>query len=123
QLVQLYREIGALHLAAENVVQGLSETTWRIDVPIAARRENRGEERKALNVIPVRMADQEMPVQFLGGDQLASQNGSAGARVDYDQRTRIRANQHAGCVSAIADGMPSRRGQRTPGAVKPYQHG
>jgi hypothetical protein len=82
---ELHREIGALHLATEDVLHGLLKTSRRIDIPLAAWIENRGEERESLNVIPVRVANQNMPAQLPANHQLAAQNGRTGAGIEHDQ--------------------------------------
>src|SRR5262245_59003084 len=87
ELLELDGKVGVLHLARERVAQRLAEPARRIDVPLVARHEERHEEGNALDVIPVRMADQDMDEQGPAArHQLAPKNGGAGAHVEDNER-------------------------------------
>src|SRR5262249_41907761 len=61
ELIKGDREIVILHLSGERLAQRRAGTLWAVDVPFGAARKQRIEERDALDVIPVRMADQQAP--------------------------------------------------------------
>jgi hypothetical protein len=63
ELVQLYRKIGILHLAFESVAQRLAHSLGGVKVPLIASRKERSEERDALDVVPMRVADKNVPLK------------------------------------------------------------
>src|SRR5215475_8423025 len=63
ELVQLYREVGILHLAFESVAQRLAHSHGGVHVPLIASRKQRSEERDAVDVVPMRMADKNVPLK------------------------------------------------------------
>jgi hypothetical protein len=85
ELAQRDRKVRALHLAAQDLLQRATDLARRIDVPLAARHEQRGEERKPLDVVPVGMGDQQVAADGtgVGGDDLLSQLVGAGAAVQF----------------------------------------
>jgi hypothetical protein len=66
KLIRGYGKISVLHLTCECFAQGLVETLWTVDVPVIASHKKRGEERDALDVIPMRVTDEDMTAQALG---------------------------------------------------------
>jgi len=75
QLVQLDGEVGELHLAGQHVMQRAAAAFGAIDRDGVPFDKGRAEERKALNVIPVRMSEENVRVNdFLAlGHQLGGQ--------------------------------------------------
>src|SRR5262245_34748463 len=63
ELVQLYREIGILHLAFESVAQRLAHSLRGVNVPLIASGKERSEERNTLDVVPMRMANKNVPLK------------------------------------------------------------
>src|SRR5258708_20386512 len=63
ELIRRYGKISVLHLTCERFAQGLVETLGTVDVPLIARHKERGEERDALDVIPMRVTDEDMTAQ------------------------------------------------------------
>src|SRR5262245_46761517 len=63
ELVQLYRAVGILHLAFESLAQGLVHAFGRVKVPLIASSKERSEKRDALDVVPMRMADKDVPLK------------------------------------------------------------
>src|SRR5215510_6581885 len=63
ELIRRDGKVSVLHLTGERFTQGLVETLGTVDVPLIARHEERGEERDPLDVIPVRVADEDMTAQ------------------------------------------------------------
>src|SRR5262249_6678919 len=66
ELIRCYGKISVLHLTCERFAQGLVETLGTVDVPLIARHKERCEERDALDVIPMRVTDEDMTAQALG---------------------------------------------------------
>ena len=66
ELIRCYGKISVLHLTCERFAQGLVETLGTVNVPVIASHKKRGEERDALDVIPMRVTDEDMTAQALG---------------------------------------------------------
>jgi hypothetical protein len=62
-LLEFDGKIGVLHLPSKRLTQGLAEALRTVYVPFASGCKQRGEERDALDVIPMRMADQNVTAQ------------------------------------------------------------
>jgi hypothetical protein len=60
ELIRRDGKVSVLHLTGERFAQGLVKTLGTVNVPLVARYEERGEERDPLNVIPVRVTDEDM---------------------------------------------------------------
>src|SRR5262249_47237101 len=56
-------KIGVFHLPGEDLFQTSAQATRTINIPDMARHEQRGKEGEALNVIPVRMTYQQVPME------------------------------------------------------------
>src|SRR5215510_1200030 len=63
ELPQGDRKIGVLHLPGEGLLQTSAQVPRAIDIPDIAQHEQRGKEGEALDVVPVRMANKQVPVQ------------------------------------------------------------
>ena len=59
------REVRVLHLPRERLPQRLVQSLRPVNIPFVSRHIERCEERYALNVIPMRMTDQNMTGQTL----------------------------------------------------------
>src|SRR6266567_6064163 len=71
ELIEWDGEIGILHLAGQGFTQGLAEALRAVYVPCVPWHKKRSEEWDALDVIPMRMADQDVAAQaFAGSDQI-----------------------------------------------------
>ena len=62
ELVDRHREVAVLHLAGEDLAEGVLQSARAVDVPGGARLEQWSEERQTLDVVPVGVADQDVPV-------------------------------------------------------------
>ena len=77
-----------LHLAVQRAVELAAQPLRRVDVKHVPLHEQRREERKPLNVIPVRVADEQVPFELLLlRHQRLTQRLRAGAAVEDQQRT------------------------------------
>ena len=65
ELLDRDREVGVLHLSGERLAERTGQTAGTVDVPRAVRLEQGGEERQALDVVPVGVADEEVAVDRL----------------------------------------------------------
>jgi len=68
-LIQREGEIGILHLPGQGFTQGWAEALRAVYVPFVAGHKKRSEEWDALDVIPMRMADQDVAAQAFGTGQ------------------------------------------------------
>jgi len=125
ELFQQDRKIGVLHLPGEGFTHRLGEAMGCIDVPLVAGHKQRGKKWPALDVVPVRMADQHMAAQrpHAAFHQRFAQLVSTGSTVDDDEGTGCRPYLDAGCVAAVSDGARSRLGNRAPGTPEANMHG
>jgi glutamate-5-semialdehyde dehydrogenase len=62
EVEELDREVGVLHLARERLVDRRVEAAGPVHVPHVARHEQRREERQPLDVVPVRVPDEQVAV-------------------------------------------------------------
>jgi len=65
-LIERDGEIGILHLPGQGFTQRLAEALGAVYVPFVAGRKKRTKEWDALDMIPMRMADQDVAAQPLG---------------------------------------------------------
>jgi hypothetical protein len=110
QLLEPDRKVRMLHLRRQDGFEPLAQAARRIEIPCAARGEHRGEKRKALDVIPVRVGDHEVTAHgLLGlGHQRLPETMSHGDAVQDDQGSVVRPRLDAGRIAAIAQGSRSR---------------
>jgi hypothetical protein len=73
-LIQCNRKVVVLHLPGQNLTQGFPDPFGAVYVPFAPAHEKRIKEWDALDVVPMRVADKDVPAQGLSvvGDQLLS---------------------------------------------------
>ena len=123
ELLQGDGKVGVLHLPGQRSLQLLSQAARSVDVPFVARAEKGGEERKSLDVVPVRVRDEEMSAQRQpAGFQRLPQPVGPGAAVQNDERSIRRAHFDARRVAAIAERGRPRLGQRSSRAPESDQH-
>src|SRR5262249_61678469 len=96
ELLKRHRKIGVLHLPRERIAQGLREALGAVDVPLGAWREQRRKEREALDMVPVRVADQDVARLDAGLLQPLAERMRAGAAINDNQRSPSRAQLDAG---------------------------
>src|SRR6516164_929549 len=60
QILKLHREIGVLHLPGKRILKTTLECRRSVDVQLCSGKECGSEKGETLNVVPVRMANQEM---------------------------------------------------------------
>jgi hypothetical protein len=65
-LIERDGKIVVLHLPGQGLTQGLAEALGAINVPFVTGRKKRTKEREALDMIPMRMANQDVAAQPLG---------------------------------------------------------
>ena len=114
-LIERDREVGILHLPGKGLTQGLAEAVRAVDVPFVAGHEQRREERDALDVIPVRMADQDMAARALsaGRDQLLTERVSPSSAIQDYKGVSRRSHLDAWGVSSVTSGARAGLGDRT----------
>ena len=124
ELLHADREVLVLHLPGQGVAQRLAQAARGVHVPLVTAQEERREERKALDVVPVGVRDQHVAVIGRGplGHQRVAEAVGAGAAVQDEQRPRRRAHLDARGVAAIADGRRPRLGDRPADSPEPHPH-
>src|SRR4029450_4481507 len=98
------RKIIVGHLASEARFDLSAVATWGIDLPDVIRDEERRKERKALNVIPMGVTNEEMPMHRagIGRHQFVPEPVGAGAAIEDNEGAIRGAHFHARGVAAIA---------------------
>src|SRR5262245_34008202 len=105
ELAKRYREIRVLHLPCEGILQALPQTLRRVDVKFVSLDEERRKKGKTLDVVPVRVSEQEMTAYgvLARRHQASAQIMSTGAAVQDYQRPIRSAHFHAGSVASVAN--------------------
>ena len=112
-LAERHREIGVLHLPGERLLEPPATAARRVDVPLVARDEQRREEGEALDVVPMRVADQEVAPDGArpGGDEVLAQVVRARSAVEHDQGPVGSVCLDARGIAAVAQSRGPRPGQ------------
>src|SRR5262245_64003812 len=115
ELIRRDGKVGVLHLTGERFAHGLVKTLGTVNVPLVARYEERGEERDPLNVIPVRVADEDMTAQSFGAarHQILAEGMCSSPAINDDERSACRAHIDARCISSVPSCARSGLGTRT----------
>src|SRR5262245_27908528 len=115
---------GVLHRTGERFAHGLVKTLGTVNVPLVARHEERGEEWDPLDVIPVRVADEDMTAQSFGParHQILAEGMCAGPAVNDDECSACRAHLDARCISSVTSRARSGLGNRTASDPERYPH-
>ena len=118
QFIERDGEIGILHLARERFAQRVSQSSRAIDVPLATPNKQRCKKGNSLNVIPVRVANQQAPPQrcLRICQQRLAEFMRSGARINDDQGTAGRVQLHARGVATIAKCVGAGFGERAAGS-------
>jgi hypothetical protein len=124
QVPQLHGEVRVLHLPGHRLLEALLEPERRVHVQLGAGNERGHEERKALDVVPVGVADEEVQPQRLGHrlHQVQAQLAGAGAAVEDDDGSVGGAKLHAGGVAPEARRAIAGRGDRAARSPEPDVH-
>src|ERR1700682_2922244 len=124
QLVQRDGEVGVLHLATQDLMQRTAAAFRTIDRGGVPFDKGRGEERKALNVIPVGMSEENVRVYgFLAlGHQLGGKPVRAGAAVKNQKFAVGSVQLDAGGIAAEVVRARPGSGDRPPRSPETYSH-
>jgi hypothetical protein len=124
ELIRCDGKVSVLHLTGERFAQGLVETLGTVNVPLVARYEERGEERDPLNVIPVRVTDEDMTAQTASAarHQILAEGMCSSPAVNDDERSACRAHLNARCISSVTSRARSGLRNRTASAPELYPH-
>ena len=119
------REVRILHLACQRVPDRVAQSARPVDVPGVPGSEQRGEERDPLDVVPVRVTDQQVTVDRRPTcrlDQMPAEVVRSRTAVDHDQRSAAGAHLDTGSVAAVAQGGRPRLRDRTAGPPERHLH-
>src|SRR3989442_6599417 len=125
EIVQPHGEVGVLHLPGNGVLHAAMEARLGVDVQRGVGVEGRAEERKALDVLPLGMPDEEVDAEGLGRglQEVMAQLPGARPAVQDDDRAVIGPDFHARGVTAILGGPLARHGNGPAGSPKAYEQG
>jgi hypothetical protein len=125
QVLEAHGEVRVLHLPPEGILQLLVHTPWPVDVPLALGSEEGREEGEALNVVPVRVADEDMSTQRSGSprEERFAEGVGAGPAVEHDEGAIPGHDFHAGGVAPVAHRRGSRLRDRATRAPEANTHG
>ena len=102
QLLDRHREERRPHELVERLGQRARLLGRAVDVELRPRRQDRGEERQALHVVPVHVGDQGRAPERAVGGQVLAELAQAGAQVEDDRVVAGRVELDAGRVAAVA---------------------
>ena len=89
KVLKLYREIRILHLAGKRIFQTSLKRYGAVYVQLGSRKKGWSKEGKPLDVIPMRMSDQEMDAMRGGAaEHIQTENTYPGAAVEHRARVR-----------------------------------
>ena len=125
QVAQLHREVRVLHLARHRLLEPALEAHRRVDVQLGSGQERRDEEGEALDVIPVRVADEEVEAHRLRDRlrQVHAELAGAGAAVEDDHGSVGGAPLPARGITPVPRGVRARRGDRPTSPPDASEHG
>ena len=120
-LIHRQREVDGVHLVGEGALERLHRPLRTDHRQSRAAHEVGTEEREALDVVPVRVADQEVRVDRAG--ELVAELADARSAVDDDQLTVVGADLDAGGVAAVAQRVTAggRAGASRPPELDPQR--
>ncbi len=125
QVAHLDREVRVLHLPGHGLLEAALKADRRVDVQLGARQERGDEEGKALDMVPVGVADEQVQANRLRHRlrQVQAELAGAGAAVEDDHRSVGGADLDAGGVTPEARGVRSGRRDRSTRSPKANLHG
>src|ERR1035438_10081351 len=105
QLSQLNRKVSVLHLARKNLRKGILGALRTAHVETIPRHKQRDEKWEALNVIPMRMTQQDGSHDGLlrVRHEVSAQRPGARAAVENESRTGVCHDLDAGCIASKLD--------------------
>src|SRR6266850_304467 len=105
QLTQFHGKIRVLHLTAKHIRERRSNSSRRTDPEFISWHKKRCEKRKALNVVPVSVAEHNIAAYRLRciRHQIKSKGARACAAVEYQPLASIGQQLDAQCIAAEMD--------------------
>jgi hypothetical protein len=124
KVLELYRKIRVLHLASDRILEAALKSNGGANVELESRKESRRKKRKALDVIPMSVADQKMNTADFSFrvQQLHSQFTNARAAIQDDDGVITWPDFDARRIPAIKSRALSRRWDGTTGSPKANAH-
>ena len=121
KLLDGHRKIGVLHLPGQSCLQVVAPAPWRIEIPLIAGNEERREKREPLDMVPVRVGDQQVSAHGLRsrGKQRLPETMRSGAAIEDDEGPVGWPHLHTGGVASVAQRRRPWRGQRSPRPPEP----
>src|SRR5947199_6050956 len=96
EILELDGKIRILHLARQRFFETVLKCSRTVDVQFRSGKECRNEEWKSLDVIPVRVADQEMnPVRTRSGQHIQTKQTYTCSAIEHKRGAALRTHFHA----------------------------
>src|SRR3989442_3517353 len=102
----VHRKIGIGHLPLQRLLERSLRKVERVEAELVSLVVKRKEKRQSLDMIPMVMTDQDMSENRPAAEFLhkrLSEHPHAGAAVDDEQRSRVRAELQARCIAAVSE--------------------
>ncbi len=116
-------EVGVVHLGGEHVLERLADAARAVNVPFRIRNEEGREERQTLNVVPMRVRDQDVAAPSAPLlHQRSAERACTGAGVNDERSSRIRHHLDARGVAAITKRGTARRGNGSACSPEAHNH-
>ena len=101
EILELDGKIRILHLTRQRFFQTALKCSRTVDVQFRSGKECRSEEWKSLDVIPVRVADQEMyPVRTGSGQHIQTEQPNTCSAIEHERSAALRTHFHARSIAA-----------------------
>jgi len=124
ELIEFHREVVVLHLAGQNIAQRQMRFVGAENLKMISRNKERCKERKALNVIPMRMREEDgrFDRRGIAGEQFVAEQASAGAAIEHDGPAGRRGQLNARRIAAEAVGARAGRCDGPASSPKAQSH-
>ncbi len=120
---ELQGEVGAHHLIGERLAELLARHVMAVDSQAGAGQVGGLEKGKALDVIPMTVAEEEVRGDRLLAREHVAEPADAGAGIQDEHLAVVKTNGDAGGVATVSDGELSWRRDRAAGAPDLNSHG
>ncbi len=124
ELAHRHREVDAFHLRADRAIDGEIALVGAEDLDLVAAHVERGEERHGIDMVPVRVRDEDAPREALDArsHDVVGQTLDARTAIEDVERLAADFHAHAGRVAAVAGVRGTGRGQGAVHAPVPDHH-
>jgi hypothetical protein len=123
EVLHLDREVRVLHLTRKRIFETPLERNRAVNVQLASGQKCGREKRKSLNMIPMRVADQQMnSMRTQALEHVETKQAYSGTAVENDSCAIVGADFDAGGIASIDSCLVSWRRDGTTGSPETYVH-